>query len=77
MSVLTGVMVDVDMMGGVETIVVAAVIIFLKFSALFVYVLDVVAGAIICRTSDIGVVVLTDRNVIFLIEPSEDAMPSC
>ena len=77
MTVLTGVMVDVDMMGGVEIIVVAAVVIVLKFSALIVYVLDVLAGAIICCTSDIGVVVLTDTNVIFLTAPSEEAMPSC
>ena len=77
MTVLTGVMVDVDMMGGVETIVVTAVVTFLKFSALIAYALDVMAGAIICCTSDIGVVVLTDTNVIFLTAPSEEAMPSC
>ena len=77
-DVLTGVMVGVDMLGGgVGIIVVAAVVIVLKFSALIVYVLDVLAGAIICCTSDIGVDVLIDTNVVFLTAPSEDAMPSC
>ena len=77
-TVLTDVMVDVDMLGGVEIVVVAAVVIDLEFSVLILYVLDVVAGVIICCGSEIGVDVLTVMNAIFLIASSEEeAMPSC
>ena len=67
-DVLTGVMVDVDML--------AAVVTDLEFSVLISYVLDVVAGVIICCESNIGVDVFTDMNMFFLTAPSEEAMPS-
>ena len=47
MTMLTGLMVDVDMLDCVEIIVVAAVVIDLEFSVLISYVLDVVTGVII------------------------------
>ena len=60
--VLTGVMVDVGILGGV----------------LISYVLDVVSGVIICCVFDIGVGVLTGMNIIFLPAPAEEeAMSSC
>ena len=68
-DVLTGVMVDVDML--------AAVVTDLEFSVLISDVLDVVAGVIICCVTDIGVGVLTDINMFFLTTPSEGAIPSC
>ena len=76
-AVLTDAMVDVEMLDGVEIIVVGAVVITLEFEVLISYVLDVVAGAIICCVFEIGVDVLTDTNVIFLTVPAEEAMPFC
>ena len=77
-TVLTDVMVDVDMLGGVEIVVVASVVIDLEFSVLILYVLDVLAGVTICCGSDIGVGVLTGMNTNSLIASSEEeAMPSC
>ena len=78
-DVLTNVIVGVDvaMLGGVEIIVVATAVIALEFSEIISYVLDAVAGAIICCESNIGVDVFTDMNMFFLTAPSEEAMPSC
>ena len=76
-TMLTGLMIDVDMLDCVEIIVVAAVVIDFEFSVLISYVLDVVAGVIICCESNIGVDVFTDMNMFFLTAPSEEAMPSC
>ena len=67
---------DVEMLDGVEIIVVGAVVITLEFEVLISCVLDV-AGVIISCVFDIGVDVLTDTNVFFLIIPAEEAMPSC
>ena len=75
-DVLTGVVVDVGVLGDVDIIVEAVVVIVLEFSLLISYVLDVLAGVMICCVSDIGVDVLTDMNVISLTAPSEGAMPS-
>ena len=75
-DMLTGVMVDDDVLNDVGIIVATTVVIALEFSVLISYVLDVVAGVIICCVSDIGVDVLTDMNVIFLKAPSEEVMPS-
>ena len=74
-AVLTDAMVDVEMLDGVEIIVVGAVVITLEFEVLISYVLDVVADVMICCESNIGVGVLTDMNGIFLPAPSEEAMP--
>ena len=78
-DVLTNVIFDVDvaMLGGVEIIIAATVVIALEFSVIISYVLDVVAGVIICCESNIGVDVFTDMNMFFLTAPSEEAMPSC
>ena len=77
-DMLIGVMVDGDMLNDVDIVVASTVVIALEFSVLISYVLDVVAGVIICRVSDVGVDVLTDMNMIFLTAPAEEgAIPSC
>ena len=78
-DVLTDEMVGVDMPGGVDIVVVVAVVIALEFSVLISYVLDVLTGVMICCVSDIGVDVLTDMNMIFLTAPAEEGaiLPSC
>ena len=67
----TGIGVGVDMLCDVEIGVVVAVVIALGFLVIISYVLDVLAGVIICCVSDSGVDVLTDMNVIVLTTTSE------
>ena len=59
-------MVDVDMLGDVEIIVVAAVVIDLEFGVIASCGVDVLHGVIICSVSDIDVGVLADVSVKFL-----------
>ena len=73
-DLLTGVMVDGDMLADVDIIVEAVVVADdLEFLVLISYVVDVVAGVMICC---VGFDVLTDMNVISLTAPSKEAMPS-